>query len=83
MNEPCLCGDYMCPSCGPAQGYDPKFEALCEKLAERLPALVEGLGIKDGPSLDDLLETIATRISTMLAAHDTDYERTYGDLAND
>ena len=29
---PCMCGDTMCPSCGPAQGYDPKFDRFCEWL---------------------------------------------------
>lgn len=28
----CMCGDMMCPSCGPAQGYDPDFETACEWL---------------------------------------------------
>lgn len=31
---PCMCGDVMCPSCGPAQGYNPEFEALCEWIQE-------------------------------------------------
>lgn len=28
----CMCGDTNCPSCGPAQGYNPAFEAVCEWL---------------------------------------------------
>ncbi len=31
---PCMCGDLNCPSCGPAQGYNPDFEVVCEYLAE-------------------------------------------------
>ena len=31
---PCMCGDIMCPSCGPAQGYDPAFEAVVEWMQE-------------------------------------------------
>lgn len=27
---PCLCGDYGCPSCGPAQGYFKNNCAECE-----------------------------------------------------
>lgn len=27
---PCMCGDTMCPSCGPAQGYDPIFQRITE-----------------------------------------------------
>lgn len=26
----CMCGDTMCPSCGPAQGYDPDQELVAE-----------------------------------------------------
>lgn len=29
---PCLCGDTNCPSCGPAQGYDPHAELVTEWL---------------------------------------------------
>ena len=25
---PCVCGDTMCPSCGPAQGYTPACESV-------------------------------------------------------
>lgn len=28
----CMCGDVMCPSCGPAQGFDPAFETVVEWL---------------------------------------------------
>ncbi len=33
---PCMCGDTACPSCGPAQGYDPKYEAAFEATFEEL-----------------------------------------------
>ena len=26
----CMCGDTNCPSCGPAQGFNPEFERVCE-----------------------------------------------------
>ncbi len=29
---PCMCGDTMCPSCGPAQGYDARAEAIEEAI---------------------------------------------------
>jgi hypothetical protein len=29
-----MCGDPMCWSCGPAQGYDPKMEALYERICK-------------------------------------------------
>jgi hypothetical protein len=77
MSGPCLCGDYMCPSCGPEQVYDPKFEALCEKLAERLDSFLRGVVALDGPQMDDLLETIVNKISTMKVAEEADYERKY------
>ena len=31
---PCMCGDVMCSSCGPAQGYNPAFEAVAEWMQE-------------------------------------------------
>jgi hypothetical protein len=33
-----MCGDTNCPSCGPAQGYDPAFELVCEWIGEVLLA---------------------------------------------
>ena len=35
MTGPCLCGDTACPSCGPAQGYDPAWERLEEEMCEK------------------------------------------------
>lgn len=29
MSGPCLCGDPGCPSCGPAQGFDPSAPDAC------------------------------------------------------
>lgn len=37
---PCLCGDTACPSCGPAQGYDPKYEAALEAIISAMTAEV-------------------------------------------
>ena len=34
MIGPCMCGDSACPSCGPAQGYDPAYELVVEFLCE-------------------------------------------------
>ena len=34
MNGRCMCGDPYCPSCGPAQGYNPDEELVTEWLAE-------------------------------------------------
>lgn len=33
----CLCGDIACPSCGPAQGFDPDYQAFTESMCERFP----------------------------------------------
>lgn len=30
----CMCGDTGCPSCGPAQGYNPEYELACEWISE-------------------------------------------------
>jgi len=29
---PCMCGDTQCPSCGPAQGYNPELELVTDYL---------------------------------------------------
>lgn len=31
---PCTCGDTMCPSCGPAQGYDVEYQKRLDILAD-------------------------------------------------
>lgn len=82
MNGPCLCGDYMCPSCGPAQGYDPRYEALYDKVSEELPKFLETIasytsGKFTESHIADLVETVTTRISTMLAAQELDSERRF------
>ena len=66
MFGPCMCGDYMCPSCGPAQGYDPQFELIVEKLSDRLEAFLEGIVKLDGPQMDSLLELIAGKVADIL-----------------
>ena len=53
---PCMCGDTMCPSCGPAQGYDPGLEAVCDRIIEAIPE------IEDLPNSEILLEKIAELI---------------------
>ena len=40
---PCICGDTACPSCGPAQGYDPILEKLYDRIGERWPRVVEAI----------------------------------------
>ena len=32
----CMCGDACCPSCGPAQGYDPERECVEEFIAQAI-----------------------------------------------
>lgn len=39
MIGPCMCGDPYCPSCGPAQGYDPDSLALENEVDAALTAL--------------------------------------------
>jgi hypothetical protein len=70
---PCLCGDYMCPSCGPAQGYDPKFEALCETLGDRVGTFFEGIGLS-AKEQDSIFEMILEKVADIFAkqAQDAD-----------
>lgn len=77
MFGPCMCGDTMCPSCGPAQGYDPKFEVLCEKLADRLEDFLKDIVVLDAPQMDDLLETVADKIDKILDAQQRAQEEDY------
>lgn len=70
---PCMCGDYLCPSCGPAMGYDPTFELICEWLGEvvfpELPeavnaewfieAVANGLGRNTNQDVVDVLTEAA------------------------
>ena len=54
----CLCGDTACPSCGPAQGHDPAFEAVCEWIYDD--------GLADFPPIIDrwaLAEELANRLN--------------------
>lgn len=47
---PCLCGDTACPSCGPAQGYDLKYEVVCDWLydiCEPFPEMIDGQQMVD------------------------------------
>lgn len=63
---PCLCGDTMCPSCGPAQGYDPHFEQFYEAYCETVDAFCIALAEKiKGVNSDDLCENILTRAYAM------------------
>lgn len=54
----CMCGDTMCPSCGPAQGHDPTHERLVETLAEEMKDLLPD----DEDQATRLLEWVATRV---------------------
>jgi hypothetical protein len=66
---PCLCGDTMCPSCGPAQGYDPHFEQFCETYCETVDAFCIALAEKiPGVNSDELSENILTRAYSMYCA---------------
>ena len=53
----CMCGDTNCPSCGPAQGYDPATETVCDWV---LSVLLDGF--PDGFDLDWLSGEITDRI---------------------
>lgn len=57
MSGPCMCGDTMCPSCGPAQGYNPQFERVCEWLEDGLLA-----DLDPSISLEWLVEELANRL---------------------
>jgi hypothetical protein len=62
-----MCGDTMCPSCGPAQGYDPVYEKMYETLSDRIEALCEGFRLTEA-QLDDLLEVICTKVDMYMTA---------------
>ena len=61
---PCMCGDFACPSCGPAQGADLEHEAVCEALVTALPeGLVEvleeaGWEDKEGDAYSHIVQLI-------------------------
>jgi len=59
----------MCPSCGPAQGYDSKFEALCETLGDRVGTFFEGIGLS-AKEQDSIFEVILEKVSDILAKHE-------------
>lgn len=48
---PCMCGDIMCPSCGPAQGYNPDLEIVMdfflEKILADLPPCLDALWLAE------------------------------------
>jgi hypothetical protein len=62
----CYCGDTSCPSCGPAQGFDPAFERVCEWLDFVLADNLEALDLYDvdgDPAwIDWIVEAIADAI---------------------
>lgn len=66
---PCLCGDTACPSCGPLQGYDPQFEALCDTLGDRVGAFFEGIPLS-AKEQDTIFEMIIEKVSDFLAEHE-------------
>lgn len=41
MTGPCLCGDPYCPSCGPAQGFDPDWMRFLDGLGEKFQWLMD------------------------------------------
>jgi hypothetical protein len=53
-----MCGDTMCGSCGPAQGYNPEFERAVETLCEKFPVLAD--------REDNLAEDLVTYIEEMI-----------------
>jgi len=59
----CMCGDTMCPSCGPAQGYNPDFEIVCEWL--------EHCVLVDFPGQDGIIDVmwLAEDIGDRLGKH--------------
>lgn len=73
---PCMCGDTMCPSCGPAQGYDPVYEKMYETLSGRIDALCDGFSLTDTQK-GDLLEVICTRVDAYLTAQEQQHEMEY------
>ena len=42
---PCMCADTACPSCGPAQGFDPKWEELIEKFGTEHGKLLDRMSV--------------------------------------
>ena len=60
----CKCGDTNCPSCGPAQGYDPAEELVLEWMAE----LARIDGDEEQAGCDKLVRTLGQfpRIAVLL-----------------
>jgi hypothetical protein len=57
---PCLCGDPYCPSCGPAQGYNPERMKAEEALFEELQALL-GADVMEDLEDQGLIEFVLDR----------------------
>jgi len=53
----CMCGDTMCPSCGPAQGYNVEFECVYDWLFEDVLC-----DFPSGFDIDWLAEEMANRL---------------------
>jgi hypothetical protein len=65
----CMCGDTQCPSCGPAQGYDPQFERFCDAYCETVDSFCIAFAAKiPGVNSDELCENILTRAYAMYCA---------------
>ena len=87
MNGPCLCGDIMCPSCGPAQGYDIQRMKLEETLVDKFkldwPALLQDIITNEQiESIQDELEEkilniICDKVSELIAKNDLENEEDY------
>jgi hypothetical protein len=65
----CMCGDVLCPSCGPAQGYHPQFEALCDTLGDRLGAFFDGIPLSPKEQ-QKIFEMILEKVADILAEQD-------------
>ena len=52
---PCMCGDPYCPSCGPAQGFDPSYEKFLDEVFEKFPWAVD---------VDEDLEALINHVYT-------------------
>jgi hypothetical protein len=56
-----MCGDTNCPSCGPAQGYNPAFETVCEWAENVLLA-----DVPEAINVSWLAEDLMSRIGRMM-----------------
>lgn len=80
----CMCGDYMCGSCGPAQGFDPRFEKFFEEFCETSEKAKEIYAGAQDPDSDETLDLVREAAQEAYEAkYGVEDDTMYNDLAAD